>query len=297
MDGVLRPGCPLLIDSTPYSLSPAKGLTNCIDDEQNSVADGNAMRLRACQDELRQTFWAIERADGYFAFRGALSGKCLHVRGASTAAGAVIEQATCNYANDQLWKPSLVDSSVMKLTSRSSELALNVAADNATHDGQAIIQGQTDNRPDTSWRVARRTTAAYVAFSPEGEKGVRVGHTGAAVGLGAADGQTSAQWIVVPGLSDASLVSFQSRNDPGRYLRHASFRLWSDTSDGSATFKRDATFRYGQPFVDSDGLAKALESSNYPGSYWKRDGTKVSLARPANTTEDQVNATWQLSGR
>jgi len=293
---VLRPGCPLLVDNTPYALSPAKGLTNCIDDDQDSVSDGNALRLRACQDELRQTFWAIARADGHFALRSALSGKCLHVRGASTAGGAVIEQSTCNFAEDQLWKPSLVDSSVMKLTSHSSGLSLNVAADNASHDGQAIIQGQTDSRPDTAWRVTRRTTASYVVFSPDGEQGVRIRHTGGAVGL-AADDQTSAQWIVVPGLGDPSLVSFQSRNDPGRFLRHASFRLWSDTNDGSTTFKQDATFRYGQPFVDSSGLAKALESSNYPGLYWKRDGLNISLARLMNTTDDQVNGTWHLSGR
>jgi len=296
LDGVLRAGCPLLVDNTPYSLSPAKGLGNCIDDDQDSVSDGNALLLRACQDELRQTFWAIERTDGYFAFRSALSGKCLHVRGASTTGGAIIEQSTCGMADDQQWKPSLVDSSVMSLTSRSSSLSLNVAADNASHDGQAIIQGQTDNRPDTAWRVTRRTTASYVTFSPDGERGVRIRHIGGAVALGA-DDQTSAQWIVVPGLGDPALVSFQSRNDPGRYLRHASFRLWSDTNDGSAVFKQDATFRYGQPFVDSEGIAKALESSNYPGQYWKRDGEKISLSRLMNTTEDQVNATWHLSGR
>jgi len=296
VDGVLRPGCPLLVDSTPYSLSPAKGLTHCIDDDQDSVADGNAVRLATCQDELRQTFWAIERADGYFAFRSALSGKCLHVRGASIAGGAIIEQSTCTFVEDQLWKPTLVDSSLMRLASRSSGLALNVAGDNAGHDGQAIIQGQTDNRPDTTWRVTRRSTASFVVFSPDGTQGVRIRHTAGAVGLGA-DDQTSAQWIVVPGLGDASLVSFQSRNDPGRYLRHASFRLWSDTNDGSTTFKQDATFRYGPPFVDSNHLAKTLESSNFPGYYWRRDGVNVSLTRLGNSTEDQVNATWQLSGR
>jgi hypothetical protein len=285
-----------LVDNTPYSLAPAKGLGNCIDDDQDSVSEGNALRLRVCQDELRQTFWAVERAPGYFAFRSALSGKCLHVRDASTAGGAIIEQSTCTFADDQLWSPSLVDSSLMRLTSHASGLSLNVAADNASHDGQAIIQGQTDNRPDTAWRVTRRSTASYVTFSPDGELGVRIRHTAGVVGLGAED-QTSAQWIVVPGLGDAALVSFQSRNDPGRYLRHASFKLWSDTNDGSARFKQDATFRYGQPFVDSEGLTKALESTNYPGLYWKRDGMNISLARLMNTTEDQVNATWHLSGR
>ena len=243
-DGILVAGCPLLVDGTPYSLSPAQALTRCVDDDGDSVANGNPVRLHPCQSELRQTFWAVERADGYFAFRNALSGKCLQVRGASTAGGAIIEQATCSFAYDQLWKPSLVDSSVMGLTSHFSGLALNVAGDNAGKDGQAIVQGQADGSPDSTWRITRRSTASYVAFSPDGEQGTRIQHTGEVVTLDASD-ETNSQWIVVPGLSDASLVSFQSRNDPGRYLRHARFRLWSDTNDGSGVFKYDATFRYG----------------------------------------------------
>ncbi|MEP7049080.1 MAG: AbfB domain-containing protein [Pseudomonadota bacterium] len=296
VDGVLVAGCPLLVDNTPYSLSPAKGMTNCIDDEKDSVADGNAVLLHACQDALRQTFWAVARTDGYFALRNALSGKCLHVRGASTAGGAVIEQATCSFAFDQLWKPSLVNSSLMALTSHFSGLSLNVAGDSAGKDGQAIVQGQVDNSADTQWRVSRRSVASYVTFSPAGELGVRIQHSAEVVTL-ASDDLTNAQWIVVPGLNDASLVSFQSRNDPGRYLRHAHFSLWSDTNDGTATFKLDATFRYDQPFVGSSTLAKALESVNFPGRYWNRTGTTISLTPFADTADYKTSATWQLSGR
>ena len=296
VDGVLSAGCPLLVDNTPYSLSPANAASNCIDDDQDAVVDGNALRLRACQSALRQTFWAVERSDGYFAFRNALSGKCLHVRGASTAGGAVVEQATCSFAYDQLWKPALVDSSVMSIISHFSGLSLNVAGDNQSKDGQAIVQGQADNSADTQWRVVRRTSAAYVAFSPSADQGVRLEHDAEVAALGASD-ETNAQWIVVPGLNDGSLVSFQSRNDPGRYLRHANFRLWSDTNDGSTTFKRDATFRYAQPFVGSDSLAKALESSNFPGRYWTRDGANIVLSAYTDSTDYKQNATWQLSGR
>jgi len=296
VDGVLRSGCPLLVDNTPYSLSPAKGLDNCVDDDQDSVSNGNPLRLHACQSELRQTFWAVEWQDGYFALRSALSGKCVHVRGSSGAGGAIIEQSTCNFADDQLWKPSLIDSSVMALTSRSSGLPLNVAGDKATRDGQAIIQGQADNSPDTTWRVTRRSAAAYVAFTPEVEPGVRIQHDRESVTLAAND-EANAQWVVVPGLNDAALVSFQSRNDPGRYLRHANFRLWSDTNDGTTTFKQDATFRYGQPFVGSDRLTKALEASNYPGWYWKRNGVNVTLERLTGTSDDKGSGNWRLSGR
>jgi hypothetical protein len=296
VDGVLHAGCPLLVDNTPYSLSPAKGTAHCIDDDQNSVSEGTPVRLRSCASELRQTFWAVERADGYFAFRSALSGKCLHVRGASTAGGAIIEQSTCSFANDQLWKPNLVDASVMKLTSRFSGLSLNVAGDKANQDGQAIIQGQVDNSGDTQWRITRRVTASYVTFSPNAEDGLRIQQTAQMATLGNHD-ETNAQWIVVPGLSDASLVSFQSRGAPGRYLRHASFRLWSDTNDGGSAFKSDATFRYSQPFVGTNPLAKALESVNYPGRYWTRDGANISLASFTDAADYKQAATWRLSGR
>ena len=295
IEGVLREGCPLLVDNTPYSLSPGKALTNCVDDDQDSVADGNALRLHACKSELRQTFWAVERAGGYFAFRSALSGKCLHVRGASKAGGAVIEQSTCSFASDQLWKPSLIDSSVMALTSRSSGLSLNVANDKAGQDGQGLIQGQSDDSADTEWRVTRRSAASYVTFSPYGELGIRIAHK-AEIATLAADDRTNAQWVVVPGLAEAAMVSFQSRNDPGRYLRHASFRLWSDTNDGTDAFKRDATFRYSQPFVGANLLDIALESSNFPGRYWTRDGANISLST-VDTTDFKNNATWRLNGR
>lgn len=296
VDGVLRAGCPLLVDNTPYALSPAKALANCIDDDQDSVSNGNALRLHPCRSELRQTFWAVERADGYFAFRSALSGKCLHVRGASTALGASIEQSTCSFAYDQLWKPSRIDASLMGLTSHFSGLSLNVAADDASKDGQAIIQGQIDDSPDTQWRITRRTTAAYVAFSPDADPSLRIQHEAEVATLSTGD-LANAQWVVVPGLNDASLVSFQSRNDPGRYLRHARFRLWSDTNDGTAVFKQDATFRFDPPLVGTDALSKALESVNYPGRYWTRAGTNISLVQPSDTAESKASATWRLTGR
>ena len=183
----------------------------------------------------------------------------------------------------------------MALTSRSSGLSLNVANDKAGQDGQGIIQGQIDDSADTQWRVTRRSAASYVTFSPYGELAIRIAHKAEVATLGA-DDRTNAQWVVVPGLGEASMVSFQSRNDPGRYLRHASFRLWSDTNDGTDAFKRDATFRYSQPFVGTNLLDIALESSNFPGRYWTREGANISLST-VDTTDFKNNATWRLSGR
>lgn len=295
-DGVLSEGC-LLIDNTPYSLSPAKAPNNCLDNELDSLANGNALRIHPCRSELRQTFWAVQQAGGYFAFRNALSGKCLQVRGASTTGGATIEQSTCSSAPEQLWKPSLVDTTLISLTSRVSGLSLNVAGDNANIDGQPIVQGHLGNVTDTLWRVTRRSTASYVTFSPEMQPASHIQHSAELVTLGA-DDQASAQWIVVPGLSDPSLVSFQSRNDPGRYLHHAVLRLWSDINDGTEAFKHDATFRFVQPLVGVDRLDKTIELSDLPGLYWRSDVTRgVVFALFADNPDYKFSATWRLSGR
>jgi len=295
-DGVLKVGCPILVDNTAYELSPGHALSKCIDDDKRSVTDGTAMILYTCKSEINQTFWAVERASGYFALRSALSGKCLQLRGGSLEVGTVIEQATCDYSEKQLWKPSIVDGSLMQLTSKLSGLALDVAGSNVETNGQTIVQSEADGSADTHWHLIKRTTGAYIALSPNGDDGLRIHHDGAVTTLTAADDAT-AHWKVVPGLSDAAMVSFQSRSDPGRYLRHALFRLWTDSNDGSVQFMQDATFRYSNPLAGSASLSKSFESTNYPGRYWRRDGDTITLVLLEDTSAYKYDATWWISGR
>lgn len=295
-DGVLQDACPLLVDNTPYSLSPGHAATRCLDDNKQSVTEGNGMVLFSCKLELHQTFWAIAQADGYFAFRSALSAKCLQVRGASMTENAVIEQATCDYAPEQLWKPAPVDESLMQLTNKLSGLALDVAGTNVSTDGQAITQGKVNGSADTHWRVQKRSTAAYIALSASDDAANHLHHEGSAVTL-KPDDTPSAQWRVVPGLLDSRFVSFQSRDEPGRYLRHASFRIWADTNDGSSQFKRDATFHFDNPFVGADALTKALESDNYAGWFLLRSNDLIRLTQHSDTEAYKAGATWTISPR
>ncbi|MBP2473292.1 hypothetical protein JOF53_002164 [Crossiella equi] len=62
--------------------------------------------------------------------------------------------------------------------------------------------------------------------------------TGASPALLKAD----ATWVVRRGKSDSSCYSLESRNFPGRFLRHQNFRLRLATDDGTALFAKDATF-------------------------------------------------------
>lgn len=295
-DGVLQDGCPLLVDNTPYSLAPGHALTRCIDDNNLSVAEGNGMVLYGCKLELHQTFWAVAQADGYFAFRNALSAKCLQVRGASTAENAAVEQSTCDYAPEQLWKPTRVDDSLMRLTNQLSGLALDVAGSNVDADFQGITQGKVGSSADTHWRVQRRSSAAYVALSASDDTAKRIHHDGSSVTLQPND-TPSAQWKVVPGLIDSQFVSFQSRDEPGRYLRHAGFRIWSDTNDDSSQFKKDATFHFDNPLSGAGALKKSLESHNYPGRFMQRNGNTISLTQLVDNAEYRAAATWLIAPR
>jgi hypothetical protein len=294
-EGVLQDGCPLLVDNTAYSLSPAHAPGSCIDDRALSTAEGNAMVLWSCKPELHQTFWAVAQEDGSFALRNALSGKCLQVRGASTESDAVIEQSGCDHAPEQSWLPARVDSSLMRLISKASGLALDVAGTEVGSNGQAIVQG-SGNGSDSHWRLEKRTSAAYVALSPYADEALRVSHAEATVTL-SSDDTAAAHWRVVPGLADAALVSFQSRDEPGRYLRHERWRLWADTNDGSELFKKDATFQLASPLIGSDPMTKSLPSFNYPERRVSRGDGTVLLPTAEDTTEYKTAVTWWLSAR
>lgn len=294
-DGVLRAGCPLLVDNTAYVISPGHAPSKCIDNRR-AVVDGVATIIYRCNTQIQQTFWAVARADGFFALRSALSGKCLQLRAGSAGVGTPVEQATCDYSDAQLWRPSIVDASLMQLASKASGLGLDVAGANVAADNQAVVLGELDGSADTHWRAARATASAYIALYPNGNEGIRVRHDGALTSL-TDDDMPSAHWKVVPGLHDAARVSFQSRDDPGRYLRHAQYRLWTDLNDGSAQFQVDATFRFADPLAGTAALSKAIEAINYPGFYWRHEGDAITLRALEETSTYKYEATWWISTR
>jgi hypothetical protein len=51
-----------------------------------------------------------------------------------------------------------------------------------------------------------------------------------------------ATFVIRRGLADGSCYSFESRNVPGQYLRHAAFRVRLGGNDNTDLFRRDATF-------------------------------------------------------
>ena len=66
-------------------------------------------------------------------------------------------------------------------------------------------------------------------------------------------------------LADAVLVSFESADHPGHFLRHQSFRLKLHKDSGDELFKKDATFRVVPGLADA--ALVSFESFNYPGYF------------------------------
>ncbi|MFG3022463.1 sigma-70 family RNA polymerase sigma factor [Streptomyces sp. NPDC048254] len=83
----------------------------------------------------------------------------------------------------------------------------------------------------------------------------------------------------VAGLADSHCYSL--RDASGRYLRHYAFRIRLDADDGSAVFRKDATFcaRPGS----ADGSV-SLESYNYPGRYLRHRANLELWLDPAQNT-------------
>ncbi|MGI5178616.1 AbfB domain-containing protein [Dactylosporangium sp. CA-152071] len=102
-----------------------------------------------------------------------------------------------------------------------------------------------------------------------------------------------ATFDVVPGLADNTCYSFESRNFPGRYLRHNDYRVKLAASDGSAVFNADATF-----------CAKAgvrFQSYNFPDMYLRHYNSDLWIAsnggaRPSDNPANYVaDTTWVVT--
>ncbi|MGF0169450.1 glycoside hydrolase family 43 protein [Streptomyces sp. Marseille-Q5077] len=99
------------------------------------------------------------------------------------------------------------------------------------------------------------------------------------------------QWKLVPGLADASGVSFQSVNYPTRYLRHYSYALRLDESDGTSAFAGDATFYRTAGLADASWAS--FRSYNNPTRYIRHSDYALRIDPVATATERQ-DATFHV---
>ncbi|MEV4344290.1 AbfB domain-containing protein [Actinoplanes sp. NPDC049596] len=102
------------------------------------------------------------------------------------------------------------------------------------------------------------------------------------------DRQDATFWVR-PGLSNTACYSFESRNFPGQYLRHRSYRVYREADTGG-TFAADATF-CGRPGLS--GAGTSLESANLPGYYLRHRGEEVWVDAPSGGSFND-DATWAI---
>ncbi|GIJ46440.1 hypothetical protein Val02_33260 [Virgisporangium aliadipatigenens] len=85
--------------------------------------------------------------------------------------------------------------------------------------------------------------------------------------------KADATFVVRRGLSDSSCYSFESKNFPGQYLRHANSRVRLNPNDNSQLFRDDATF------CAFDGLSGVeLRSINIAGTKVRHYAAEVWIA-------------------
>lgn len=96
-----------------------------------------------------------------------------------------------------------------------------------------------------------------------------------------------ASWRMVPGLADASCYSFESRNFPGEYLRHAFSRVRRNPLEDSALYRADATFCAEGTADGSPGTRFA--ASNFPNRYLRHYAEEVWIA------DGQGGDSWNTS--
>jgi non-reducing end alpha-L-arabinofuranosidase len=84
-----------------------------------------------------------------------------------------------------------------------------------------------------------------------------------------------ATWIVRRGLADNSCVSFESRSNPGDFLRYQNFALHVQPFDGAALSRSDATFC---PQPGKNGKGNSFRSMNDPTKYIRHFYGKVYIA-------------------
>ena len=102
-----------------------------------------------------------------------------------------------------------------------------------------------------------------------------IAHTGDAVNTQVVSSSSStdlkrqATWVVRTGLGNSACFSFESKDTPGSFIRHAAYVLHVAANDGSKLFGEDATFC---PQSGLNGQGNSFRSWSYPTRYLRHFG-------------------------
>ena len=106
----------------------------------------------------------------------------------------------------------------------------------------------------------------------------------------AAQDKGDSTWIVRRGLADNSCISFESRGNPGDFLRHQNSALHMQPFDGTALNRSDATFC---PQPGKNGKGNSFHPVNDPAKYIRHYDGKVYIAGDGGGTNPwDTKALW-----
>ncbi|MEV4776151.1 AbfB domain-containing protein [Microbacterium sp. LWH12-1.2] len=117
--------------------------------------------------------------------------------------------------------------------------------------------------------------------------------SGTAVALTLSPTLALSRFRVVPGRAGAGggRVSFESIDQPGRFLRHSGYRVVLHQDDGTALFAGDATFL---PVAGlGHSMMTSLQSHNFPDRYLRHRNFQV-WVDPIVTDGDRADATFRM---
>ncbi|MEJ2851941.1 MULTISPECIES: alpha-L-arabinofuranosidase B [unclassified Saccharothrix] len=101
--------------------------------------------------------------------------------------------------------------------------------------------------------------------------------------------KANATWIVRAGLANTSCLTFESANQPGRFLRHQSFELRLDADSGGSSFAQDATFC---STPGKSGVGNSFQSVNFPTKYIRHYRFGVYVAANGGSNAWDATTTW-----
>ncbi|PSL37509.1 ricin-type beta-trefoil lectin protein [Labedella gwakjiensis] len=221
--------------------------------------------------------------------------RCLDIKGNVTTAGADVHLFNCNGVGGQKW----VQQPDGTLKNPQSGLCLT-ATGGATANGTIL-----EIQPCTGAASQKFAVTPSVALSP----GTRVSLQAttscctssyarhafgngllSGVSAGSSSGDKSdATWIVRPGLSNPSCVSFESSNFANGYLRQSSSQIRQQTNDGTAGFATDATFC---PMPGKSGQGVSLQWVGNSALFLRHYNGTLYLASNGGTNAWDAAATW-----
>jgi hypothetical protein len=262
---------------------------------------------RDCSESGAERFWAVDKGGASYAFVNARSGRCISVEGGSSADDANVVQLACDSKGSQLWSPFALPTGGFLLQNVLSGRALGIAggptnANGSTGNAGDIRQVLFEEGIGAEWLIEPAATRGYVTWESRSALGnVWTLTDGLEVPLAATvrvEDSSRSRFRMVPGLANPQAVSFQSKEFPDRYLRHALFFLRADPRDGTELFDLDATFFVRDDLaLDPNPDAHSFESINIAGSFIANVDGRLKVATGQSLATVPESATFFLRER